>query len=261
MTASRITANRLTIVNNEAPFGGAIATVGSAVTEVTNSVIADNKATTTGGGVYTKQAQLTLTGTDITRNTAVFSGGGLYNDEGANVALRHAKVYSNRAHMSGGIFSRSAGLTASYSELRGNVADHNGGAVGVSGGEATFYNVLIAGNVAGEHGGSFHNHAGATVNIFSSTIVANHARLDTSLMNERAGVRIVNSIITGARYALFNIESTSHIRASIVEGSGGSGTRWNNGYGLDLGLNLDVNPQFVDTVIITGLRPSTATSA
>lgn len=249
---ARLIANRVTIRNNEAPFGGGIATVGATVTEMTNSIITDNKASTSGGGVYVKQADATFTGTDMTRNTAVFSGGGIFSDEGADVSLRHVRVYSNRAHGAGGVFSYKAELTASYSEFRGNVADANGGAVGVSGGKANFYNVLIAGNSAGEHGGSFYNQMEATVYIFSSTIAANYARLDSSIMNSRSGpILIANSIITGTRYAVFNVDSTPHIRASIVQGSGGSGTRWNAGYGVDLSMNLDVDPQFIDTVIVT----------
>jgi hypothetical protein len=110
------------IVDNTAPYGGGIGIGGDILTPsliVSNSTIAGNSATVSGGGVRYSFANVTFTNTVLTRNMAAVDGGGLDAVEGGfrgglvTTTLADTYIVENSATGTGGGILLEGPLTTS----------------------------------------------------------------------------------------------------------------------------------------------------
>lgn len=162
---------------------------GNARTVLDDAVVEYNGATGAGGGLANEGGQLTIrNGTVVRGNTAEANGGGVF--AGPNVDPTRGTVTvvdgstfdGNRAVAGGGIYNRGSELSVTGSQFVSNVAESDGGAVSLEGGEATivFADVAVgvpgAGNTA-RIGGGIYN-LDDTVHITAGTqVVGNVAAL------------------------------------------------------------------------------------
>lgn len=130
--------------------GGGLAVTGGAVVTGTDLVVADNRASANGAGVYLTGATLDLIRGEITGNTSVGGGGGLY-AAAATLVLRNVLVDGNLAGgAGGGVFGQSlAGGMVQHCLLQGNSAASIGGAVLLSAGEFLVTDNVVVDNAPG----------------------------------------------------------------------------------------------------------------
>ncbi|WP_027659032.1 hypothetical protein [Salinispora fenicalii] len=180
---------------NTASDTGGIASVGSAATvSATKSVIADNQALSSTGGLLITEGvgtisdskitgntapqfggalvdgQLTLRKVEITKNTSTAGfGGGLFIDSDATVVAEKSLIKGNTAAagLGGGVFNPSQ-LVLRDSKIVDNQADQGGGIYNVGGGVTTLFNTRVVKNLATTDGGGIFN-SGGTVNLNTAT--------------------------------------------------------------------------------------------
>jgi len=199
--------------------------------EITNCTFTNNTGRY-GSGIFAKTTDvskansgLTITNCSFIGNQSTFAGG-IFIDV-LDAIVKDCTFKNNSALSQGGaIYSRGSTNTPQYTNclLSGNRAENNGGGIYVNGGNPTFTNVTVAGNLAAtNYGGGFRILAGTTT--FNNSIINNNVGSTGSNCG---------SILTGAS-AVFNYSliDESQIR---LEGTG-SFTN-NNG--------LAGNPNFID---------------
>lgn len=167
-----------------------------------------------------------LTNVTFSDNSASRRGGGLFTDHPAR--LTNVAFYGNSARDGGGLFDHSR-TTLTNVIFSGNSASDTGGGLKSFWGGRTLTNVTFSGNSAGTYGGGIcFDDPDSPAIIQNAVLWGNRAGL--------AGNQIYND-------AYNNTMPT--IAYSDVEGSGGSGARWNAELGTDLGGNLDDAPLFL----------------
>ena len=117
-----LTLNSVTVDHNQASYGGGVFQEGAAgAVTVNDSIISENTASFTGGGIFTK-GSATLTNTTLANNTAGNHGGGLHVDSGT-ASLTGGAVYGNHALFgNGGGVSVNDGLTVIGTAFDNNTA-------------------------------------------------------------------------------------------------------------------------------------------
>jgi len=176
------------IENNEAVAGAGLLVQMEAKVHVDsqvvckNVIIRNNKATTSGGGVYIfRQTEVTMQDCEITDNTAQENGGGIYmnfgaslNDYRAFLVTENSKIADNTAgSQGGGLFVNNM----MYADLRNskvldNTAGQEGGGVyGAKGSHVTVTDSLLSGNESGKTGAAVYG--GYDVNLLGGTITGN----------------------------------------------------------------------------------------
>lgn len=145
--------NHATDMNNG--WGGAILVWDGAPVTIANSDISGNTAGY-GGGIYNfANSVLTLQSNTLLRdNHAYTSGGGLYNEGTAN--LVHATLSGNSTANAGGGLFNSATVTLTNVTLSSNRTNNDGGGMWNSG-TAVLINVTLSGNSATDAGGGLMN--------------------------------------------------------------------------------------------------------
>ena len=159
------------IVSNTAKNGGGVFVAESTATFTQKgaaSIIANNTATTNGGGVYMWNGRVTLSDGRILGNTAYNYGGGLCVYEG-RATLDGGQIVSNTAYDGGGVFifwdTADFIQTGAASVVAGNTADNDGGGVYIYEGRTTLDGGQILGNTAHKQGGGvFAYHGRVTLN-------------------------------------------------------------------------------------------------
>jgi len=167
--------------------GAGIATAGStAIVDISNSIISFNRLNRPGtddrggGGLSSKNSDVTITDSLIDSNSSGYSSGGIYfSGSGAQLTIRRTRITGNET---GTYSSRNTG---------------RGGGLSLRGGSTTLIDQsLIDGNISASSGGGVH--ADANVTITNSTISGNQAvssaggiRADTRLTVD--SVTIVNN--------------------------------------------------------------------
>ncbi|MFN6441614.1 MAG: Calx-beta domain-containing protein [Nostoc sp. DedSLP01] len=171
--------------------GGAIYSTSSVT--LSNSIISNNIANLSGGGIYSNS--VTLSNSTISSNTANTNGGGIYS---SSATVSNSTISGNIANVGGGIYSSNA--TVNNSTLSGNTANSNGGGI-YSNTSFTISNSTISSNTAVTSGGGIYS-SSATVS--NSTIFGNTADSDNNGIGDGGGIykfsgtaTISNSIIAG----------------------------------------------------------------
>jgi predicted outer membrane repeat protein len=111
-------------------------------------------------------------------------------------------------------------------------------------------NVVFDGNTALLAWGGGIRNIFADVTLLNATFSNNDAYGSGGAISSQGGTNtITNSILWGnapAASQVFNLNSSTLVSHSLIQGSGGSGTGWNPSVGTDGGNNLDTDPMFVD---------------
>jgi hypothetical protein len=155
---SQMTVTASRIEGSTASFGAGIYNDG--VATIVDSVIADNKAIATGGGIGNFGGQMTVTGSTIANNTADIFAGGISNV--AQLVLGNTTISGNQAEVAGGIgdndpdprfnppsFLEITSCTITNNTATGSFGGEEGGGGLYAGGlvrPALVRNTLIAGN-------------------------------------------------------------------------------------------------------------------
>ncbi|VTR92506.1 polymorphic outer membrane protein : Hemolysin-type calcium-binding region domain protein OS=Rhodopirellula maiorica SM1 GN=RMSM_03614 PE=4 SV=1: Beta_helix: VCBS [Gemmata massiliana] len=209
----------VTLTNNTAGYGGALAVLGygGAVTAtLTNATMSGNTATVYGGAVtmfafgYGGVFTSTLTNSTVSENTAVYGGGGISVSGYGGITLTNSTVSGNTAMYGsgGGIAAVYGGtLAISNSTISGNTAAAYGGGIAVIqdlyDGELTVTNSTVSGNRAGFGGGvAILFDAGGANTLTNSTVSGNIGTyggggLLLSSSQPAAPLDLVNSTVSG----------------------------------------------------------------
>ena len=200
-----IVVNSIISNNFAGDFGGGIASrFGAYASEITNSIISNNRSST-GGGVATSTKYI-ITNSTITNNRTYYNGGGLQVELACTITNSNISNNVSTLGHGGGIYINKTGvLTISRSTVSSNTAnsaERNG-----SGGGIYNYNSLIAtnltmsGNAAINGGGIFNYNDGngsEKTRITNSTITANTAAKGGGIFNDddpRTKLFLRNTII------------------------------------------------------------------
>ena len=156
--------------------GGAILNTGAGQLTLRNVVLANNRASGSGGAIF-NAGQLTLDNTQVVSNTADEAGGGLYNYNQGVLTITQSSIVSNTAgafESGGGIFAAGARVSVISSTIAGNVgATFGGGLLVFMNGTTTLDNVTLAGNQA-LNGGAMYAAQGV-ITLTNTTVSSNNA--------------------------------------------------------------------------------------
>ena len=210
----------VTLTNNTAGYGGALAVLGyggAVTTTLTNATMSGNTATVYGGAVtmfafgYGGVFTVNLTNSTVSENTAVYgSGGGISVSGYGGLTLTNSTVSGNTAvyGSGGGIAAVYGGtLAISNSTISGNTAAAYGGGIAVIqdlyDGSLTVTNSTVSGNRAGFGGGIgvFGDNGGANT-LTNSTVSGNTGTyggggLFFSYSQSAVTLDLVNSTVSG----------------------------------------------------------------
>ena len=198
-----VTISNSLITNNQARYGGALynEAENALISLDQNTIVTENLATVSGGGIFNSHGTLTLTNVDINNNSAGENGGGL--EVG---------------------FAGTANLT--NISLNGNTAVGNGGGIDNAGGFITLIHVNFSNNNAGEEGGGFSISSLGTANHTESIFNANTANKGGGLSNSASTLTLSQTTISNnsavmSGGGIFN-QGLTTISNSTLNGNTGS---------------------------------------
>ena len=196
ITSGTVTISDLAILNGNASgmLGGAILNDGALV--LNNVSLVDNDAKEGGAIASSASSSLTVNGGSMTGNTAENGGAIWIKDTVAGLTLTDVSLSGNSATTLGGaIFSETGPMQIDGSSISGNTA-HEGGGIYSKGDVATLTNVTISGNSATTLGGGINNNAG-NLNATNVTITDNSAATGSGIHRSGGTVSMQNSIVAG----------------------------------------------------------------
>lgn len=233
----------LTITNGfftgSANRGGAIFISDTANVELINVSLKNNQADI--GGAIANAGSLTVEHSKIEGNTAVF-GGGIFNNN-SNTIITASTISDNTSTFGGGIENRNSNLTITDSTLNGNSAVFGGGLSASLGNVSIFTSTFYENE--GVFGGGIENHS-ASMNMINSTISGNQAQFGGGIENDSSSLSISNSTISNNTAAIsgsgINNEGVMTIFSSIVANNDSndctnSGSLNSNGFNLESGTS------------------------
>ena len=215
-----VTLTNSTIASNTATAtgGGGIVNFGGGSVALTNSTVASNTAPT-GGGIFNQEGSITLANSTVASNTASTNGGGIYNVLDGSVTLTNSTIASNTASTNGGgIFSIGLGnsITVTNSTVADNTGATNGGGIYNSNGSVALTNSTVTGNTGVTIGGGILNNGGS-VTLTNSTVASNTAPTGGGIFNQGGSITLANSIAAN----------------SLNSGNDCTGTITSQGFNLD----------------------------
>lgn len=202
--------------------GGAVNNAGTL--KVSNSVIANNTASASGGAIY-NSSNSDISGTNFTGNSAT-DGGAIYNT--ATTTLANTTFTNNTASTSGGAVYNSNSTTISGTNFTGNSAV-NGGAI-YNTGTTTLTDTNFTNNTASTSGGAIYNTG--TLNIKASaggttTFSGNTANGISNAIHLSGGTVHVNTGANGT--VTFADKITSSSNANVININGAADATLNTG--------------------------------
>ena len=218
-----------TVSGNSGTYGGGIYSNGALT--ITNSVLSDNSAANTGGGIYAIDSSpftMTIINSTISGNASASSGGGIWSAE--TLTITNSTLSGNSAAAAGnggGIWSGNT-MTIHNSTFLGNFASGNGGAIH-SARALTVINSTLAGNNAAGSGGGIYVYE-TTANLYNTSIVFNGADADADMVGSAGG--IYNNDGLGANSNLRNTLLAGNTVGTAVVYDDCTGTL--NSYGRNL---------------------------
>jgi predicted outer membrane repeat protein len=172
-------------------WGGAILAWDGAAVTIEGSDISSNSARN-GGGIYNfDNSILTLqSNTLLQNNVATLSGGGVFN--AGTATLSNVTLNGNSASIGGGLASVGT-ATLSNVTLNGNSASSGGGLI--NGGSATLNNITLNGNSATNSGGGLYNNS--TTALSNVTLSGNTAANGGGLYSYNGTATLSNVTLSG----------------------------------------------------------------
>jgi hypothetical protein len=260
--------------NTTSSGGGGMLNWGSSPVLNKVTISGNSAGTGNGGGMLNLNfSSPVLTDVTISGNTADSGGGGgIQNNESSSPVLTDVTISGNTADSGGGINNFKSSPVLVNVTIAGNYASDNGGGIyNEENSSPVLVNVTISGNTADSGGGGMYSNSSSPV-LVNVTIAGNYASNNGGGMYNYADSdpEIRNSIIWGNAVGvsfpgIFNSNSIPNddvpvISNSIVEGSFGGGSSWDNSAGTEgaPGTNQDLDPGFVALVQATATNGTTA---
>ncbi|MBN1317438.1 MAG: hypothetical protein JXA42_18295, partial [Anaerolineales bacterium] len=244
------TLTNLVLIGNKATgSGGGMFNKNGSNPFLTDSTLERNYAST-GGGIYSEASSGELTNVTFTGNVAADQGGGLYNMM-SDPTLNDVSFYENSANYGGGLYNAYySNPSIINTSFIANIAIFDGGGMYNLYADPILTNVALTGNSAGVGGGGIKNDR-SNPSLVNVTIVGNTAQYGGGIRNEGDTSTLVNTILWGNSASLIGDQiytgyGAPDIYYSLIQGSGGSGSGWEDSLGVDGGGNIDANPLFVD---------------
>ena len=181
------------VTGNTASNGAGIYSMTGTVFVSAGATIAENEASSTGGGIWAQGGDVLMDGT-LRANTAGGSGGGLY-ETNTDVTILGGKVLANRAGQGGAGLRLSAvlGTTQSITDatIRGNVAEQDGGGISLEHGALTLTGTIVEKNAA-------RGFAGILVSGTDVSLVMENGaiRLNRTTSQDGAGIGVLSGSAT-----------------------------------------------------------------
>ncbi|MBR9976728.1 MAG: HYR domain-containing protein [Bacteroidetes bacterium] len=148
------------------------------------------------GGLIYSAGWLSITSSALRWSTAVQRGGAIYHD-GDTLRLIGTRIEQCESFMHGGALAVLDGvLIIDASTLRSNTSGGNGGAVYLSGSDASLVDVTISGNISTSAGGAFSLSSTATASFIYSTLNDNRAFNGGAFANAGT-LSLLNSTVSG----------------------------------------------------------------
>ena len=144
---------------------------------VFDSRFLENHASSSGGGVYNQEADLTITNSVFDQNSG-YSGGGVSHSDG-NVTIEDSVFTGNSSTSGGGIYLslgiQDESVLISNCIISGNIASDTGGGIKSSSGLISIENCTISNNSAEDGAGGGILASSSELSIFNTTISNNSA--------------------------------------------------------------------------------------
>ncbi|MEX2171385.1 MAG: choice-of-anchor Q domain-containing protein [Pirellulales bacterium] len=193
-TKGNLSIDRSTISGNAAAdrnsSGGGIYCLGSA--QISDSTISDNIAGDRGGGIVVRgPGSISLTKTVVSNNSAYRSGGGV--DSAGAATITGCVVTGNLAYQAGGI-TCGGSLTVRDSRITGNTATGSNGGGIISSGALSLINTTVSSNQAAQNGGGAYCYGDLTV--VSSTIASNIASRSGGGITALGSIQLSNATVS-----------------------------------------------------------------
>lgn len=218
--------------------GGGAIFASTATASIRDCDFHQNQATATfgyGGAVKGKDSALSMTRCLFQENGA-YDGGALHIVGTAAVSLTNCRVRENVARSDGGaIYLDGIAATITGCEFSANRAAASGGGLYHYDASPTFDLCSFAGNAAGNDGGAIYNRT------WNSARPAAPILRNCIVWNNRKGYESNPAGTSVADVSTVHPTRFSHCLVAFSCGS----TAWNPEMGIDLGENLDIDPQFL----------------
>ena len=204
----------LTIVGNQATYGGGAYSFGGTVMwQGELSQIAGNSATY-GGGFYLDGGVPTVTSASFVGNSAE-EGGGIYNAS-SSTTISKTNFLSNTASIGGGLYNATGLTSIEVITAAYNSANTGGGFYNGSGAQLSLQSAIVLNNTASGHGGGVYNAATGDLTIVNTLVVSN-----TASTGDGGGLYNLSPQLT-VRHDTFYGNSTSSQGGGIYHNSGSS---------------------------------------
>ncbi|WP_197231984.1 dockerin type I domain-containing protein [Novipirellula artificiosorum] len=245
-----------TISGNTAVLGGGIrindSTTATTTATLDNVTISDNRATESGGGIWSDAFSLTIQGGSIADNAASGNaigqgGGGVFNLAGT-LDIDNAAIQRNHADGAlgngGGVMTVGGTVTIDNTTIASNEAARAGGGVENNGGNVTLTNVTAGGpavadgNTAGVNGGGLHASGAASVTLVDGGSFQNNvaAQEGGGLWNGDGQMTIRNNTTI--------VNNTANSGANAANDQGGGGV-------FNIGGTLDIDDATITSNLAT----------
>jgi len=156
---SKINIHNSNFSENNASNGGGIYLLSSTKGNISCSVVYDNYADNSGGGIYAMMSKIAIKNTTILKNNAK-NGGGMYNFF-TNASLKGVKIKNNRAKRGGGYEGYHAYTDFYNCDFTNNTAE-NGGSIYSDTSTSTFHSSEFNNNTAENGGGIYSDNSTST---------------------------------------------------------------------------------------------------
>lgn len=187
--SSIIMNDRVTIKNNSylTGDGGGVFVIGSNASFTMNGgTICNNKANSSGGGVYIVGGSFTMKGGFIRGNNAVEGGGVSITGDGT-FTMTGGTISGNKASNAAGVYISNSTLNITGGAIEINIADADGGGVYLAGTCPFFMNGgVIRGNTAKDGGG---------VHVFGGSFTMDNGTISGNIVNNCGGGIYVRSSV------------------------------------------------------------------
>lgn len=202
-----------------------------------------------GGGAYNSRSKPKMVSTTFSANSAVY-GGGLYNQTQSDVTLTGVAFTGNQAEDGGGMYNLNSSPSLTNVVFTRNRASRGGGVLNRDDSHATMTNVTISANSAELGGGIYDWFSDPTLT--NCILWGNSASNGAEIYNESGAPTVAYSIVKGGYPGTGNKDADPRFvepandNLRLGSGSAAIDAGDNGAVPVDVSVDLDLNPRFVD---------------